>query len=344
MSRFQAFNLAATRDNGFSSEAPLSAGVLAKVGVDLVRRGMVPFSAKAIGDQLLRERLDHRYKARRSNVQVLPSFDLYWRLHRQHRPHLSVFFTNHVAAMMHRFWGDGMPGYTDKYGYSADPVFGRFILDAMDIVDRQLGRVLRYAEHDAESVLVIAASMGQGPVRSENDMSHTLVLEDVDRLIAGLLLNGARPGLAMYPRTSLEFQDTSGPSAAAAALGSVRSVDGQAMFRNFEVSGRTLSFNIHYESHAPALEGPLTFLPHGHTQRSEVLRCDELGIVSRPRLGGGNTAYHIPDGMLLAYGPGIGQDPSRRQVNILDVAPSLLANLLGVEPAASMRGASSLFN
>jgi hypothetical protein len=275
---------------------------------------------------------------------VLPSFDLYWQLHRQHRPHLSVFFTNHVAAMMHRFWGDGMPGYSDEYEYHPDPVFGRFILDAMDIVDRQLGRVLRYAEHEADSVLVIAASMGQAPVRSVNDMSHTMVIEDVDRLIAGLALNGARPGLAMYPRTSLEFQDPSGPSAAAAALESVRSVDGQAMFRNFEACGRTLSFDIHYETHAPALEGPLTFLPHGQAQPSEVLRYDELGIASRQRLGGGNTAYHIPDGILLAYGPGIDNDRSRRRVSILNVAPSLLANLLGVEPPPSMRGEASLFS
>ena len=69
----------------------------------------------------------------------------------------------------------------------------------------------------------------------------------------------------------------------------------------------------------------------------------DLGLAVRPRLGGANTAYHIPEGMMLAYGAGVLPDPSRKEVDLLDVAPSLLANVLGIEPAPSMRGVPSLF-
>jgi hypothetical protein len=69
----------------------------------------------------------------------------------------------------------------------------------------------------------------------------------------------------------------------------------------------------------------------------------DLGLAVRPRIGGVNTGYHVPKGILVAYGSGVSADPSRKEVDVLDVAPSLLANVLGVEPAPSMRGIPSLF-
>ena len=48
--------------------------------------------------------------------------------------------------------------------------------------------------------------------------------------------------------------------------------------------------------------------------------------------------------MLLAYGSGVTPDPSCKEVDVLDVAPSLLANVLGVEPGPTMLGIPSLFD
>jgi predicted AlkP superfamily phosphohydrolase/phosphomutase len=62
----------------------------------------------------------------------------------------------------------------------------------------------------------------------------------------------------------------------------------------------------------------------------------------RSRLGGGNTAYHVPDGILITAGDGIGSGGNRAEVSILDAAPSLLA-LLNVEPTPDMRGRPGLF-
>ena len=69
----------------------------------------------------------------------------------------------------------------------------------------------------------------------------------------------------------------------------------------------------------------------------------DLGFIVRSRIGGDNTAYHIPEGIMLAYGAGVTRDPSRKEVDVLDVTPSLLANALGVEPAETMQGVPSLF-
>ncbi len=69
----------------------------------------------------------------------------------------------------------------------------------------------------------------------------------------------------------------------------------------------------------------------------------ELGLSVHSRIGGVNTGYHIPEGILLAAGAGVTADPSRKEVDILDVAPSLLANALGVDPPPSMKGIPTLF-
>ncbi len=62
-----------------------------------------------------------------------------------------------------------------------------------------------------------------------------------------------------------------------------------------------------------------------------------------PGRGEPNSVYHIPEGMLLAYGHGIQPEAGRAGVDILDVAPSLPANVLGIEPGPAMRGRAALF-
>ena len=81
---------------------------MARVGLDLVRSGISSGSVLQLLKQLGLEQTDPRQKAARPIMQVLPCFDLYWRLHRRVRPELSIFFTNHVATVMHRYWGDAM--------------------------------------------------------------------------------------------------------------------------------------------------------------------------------------------------------------------------------------------
>jgi hypothetical protein len=346
LSRFQAFNLAMTGQNGFSSDAALNPQSLVGTGVDLLRQGLTAKSAGTLGRHLVREVGDERYKQLRAAMQVLPSFDLYWRLHRTHRPRLSVFFTNHVAHMTHRFWGDAVPGYTDDHAYVADQVYGGFILTAMDFTDHQLGRIRKYLASHPNSMLLVAASMGQGPVAPRLTDVGLFVLDDHTKLVTRLGLPPAGLGLTMYPHLSLVFADEAAAQAAIAPLQSVV-VDGVGrLLGRFRVQGRTVTFAIVNVLDDPGgqqqLLMPAHFRPAG-TDSDATATPAELGFILRSRVGGDNTAYHIPEGMMLAYGAGVARDPSRKEVDILDVAPSLLANALGVQPAATMRGLPSLF-
>jgi hypothetical protein len=346
LSRFQAFNLAMTGQNGFTSDATLNPKSLLGTGVDLVRLGLTPRSAGTLAGHLAREAKDERYKQRRASMQVLPSFDLYWRLHRKYEPRLSIFFTNHVASMMHRFWGDAMPGYTTEHDYVADEVYGTFVLTAMDFTDRQLGRIRKYIASHRDSMLVVAASMGQGPVEPRFSDMGLFVLDDHATLVSRLGLPSAELGLTMYPYLSLVFADEAAAQAAVRPIESV-TIDGVGpMFSQFRVEGRTVTFAIANVIDNPdekyGLSIPVHFRPAG-TESDATTTPADLGFTFRSRIGGDNTAYHVPEGMMLAYGAGVTRDPSRKEVDVLDVAPSILANALGVEPAPSMRGIPSLF-
>ena len=105
--------------------------------------------------------------------------------------------------------------------------------------------------------------------------------------------------------------------------------------------GTTVSFEIAYQIKGTSLPTSVRWSPPGS---EEVLEADidDLGIAVRRRLGGGNTAYHVRDGMMLAYGDGVRPDGSRREVNVLDAAPAIL-RLLSLDPAPSMRGADTMF-
>ena len=107
------------------------------------------------------------------------------------------------------------------------------------------------------------------------------------------------------------------------------------------MEGKTVTFGIDYT--VPGEDTTtVTVRPSGAATAVNVPATD-LGLSVHARIGGVNTGYHIPEGILLAAGAGVTADPSRKEVDILDVAPSLLANALGVEPAPSMKGIPTLF-
>ena len=212
--------------------------------------------------------------------------------------------------MLHRYWGDAVPGYAEEFDYRPDPVFGRFIIDAMDLFDRQLRRIVREVDHD--TVVVVASSMGQAPV-PKAEMTDCFVLDRPERLAAALGLGPTEPGTAMYPRTAFLFPDESAAEAAVAPLESV-SFDGRARVHDIRRMGRTVNFAVDFtpEGSRPASEVAATWTPAGGAgpQRGPI---EALGIDVRLRLGGGNSGLHVPPGVLLADGPGITRDGSRQR-------------------------------
>ncbi|HEX4434070.1 MAG TPA: hypothetical protein VH012_04515 [Acidimicrobiales bacterium] len=338
LERFQAFNVAMTKENNFSSEEPVKVSSLVATAADAARRGLSPWSSAQLARHMIRERRDRRYLASRPSVQVLLCFDLFWRLHKSANPALSIFFSNHVASMMHRFWGDWMEGY-DSNGYQPDPVYGGFIVTAMDYFDHQLGVMRAWVDSHPGTTLVVAGSMGMGPIEFDpTPASH--VVEDAQKLVAALGVPPCELGPAMYPVISLLFPTSQEAEAAAPVLESVSTELGP-MFVDFRAQGRTLSFYVWMNKDHEDIPEKLSWTDAAGVQRTGFI--GDLGIVIRHRAGGGNTAQHLPDGIFIAYGEGIEADASRDKVDILDAAPSIL-DLMGIRPEPDMQGAPSIFS
>ena len=313
--RFQNFNLTMTRENAFSATSPMNGRRAALTGFDILTRGLTPWATAKLVRHLVRERRDSRWKAARPMAQVLPAFDLYWRLHVRERPHLSIFFTNHVAGMMHRYWGDAIPEYSEQHDYAPDDVFGHFVLEAMDLADHQLARAMRYVDREPDSMLMVASSMGQEAVPYD-EVTDCLVIRDPERLTSVLGFPEAEAGLAMYPRTSMKLPDEERARAAKAALEELR-VDGDELFDHFHLEGTTVSWAVHAR---PAADARIT-------RAGAEWTLDELGLSIEERLGGGNTAYHIPEGILMTYGAGIEPSTTREDVEVIEIAPRILETL-----------------
>lgn len=320
LSRFQAFNLAMTTENTFSASAPLNAGRMAATGADMLVRGLTPQSAMLLVKQLARERRDERWKAARPMAQVLPAFDLYWHLHRKQRPNLSIFFTNHVAGMMHRYWGDAMEDYAEEHDYRADEVFGTFLFEALDLFDKHLGRIVAWID-GSDTRLIIASSMGQAAI-PYHAVSNCFVLTDPERLARALGLGSCEPALAMYPRYALTFETPAKAEEAAATLRSA-SISSEPLFSGFNVEGHSVSARIADWNGADAAQ-----LSDGRS-----VGLEELGFSVQERLGGGNTAYHIPQGIWIEYGRAVEPDSSRDEFDVLEAKPRIL-DILGVRSAA----------
>lgn len=320
---FQEFNLSMTTEMGFSADRPLSMPMLAKAGLRLLAQGLTPRSAATLAAQLVRERRDSRYKAARSIMQALPAFDLYWRQHKKMKPELSIFFTNHVAGMMHRFWGDAFPVYSSANpDYAADPVFAGFVLEAMDIFDRQLGTIL--GDLGPDDVLVIAASMGQGPVPYHH-IGETYVIDDQLKMAAALQLGPCETGMAMYPMYALEFPTEEAAAHAHGILGLIE-VGGEPLIDEVNLYGTTVAYRVRATEDGIGLERSLTYRTSPDGDRISG-HLEDLGMSVEERLGGGNTAYHVPEGIFITYGAGVKPDASRENFDVRDAAGVVLGHL-----------------
>jgi hypothetical protein len=234
--------------------------------------------------------------------------------------------------MMHRFWGDCDPEYGSRYGYQSDPVFSGFVTKALKIADEQIAVCRRFVDTNPGWDLVVASSMGQGPIPYVPPVGGLLALTEPDRLLRALELSG-RPGLAMYPMCAISIGQAQKTLEAERKLASLTDRSGRALLSSFAVRGESLTFAAVTEDSSGEIEPIVSAEFPG---RQWTLK--ELGFEVRDRLGGTNTAYHIPDGILIHYRPGIKPDDTRRVVDLLDVAPSLLVNLMGIEAPETMRG------
>ena len=344
LSGFQAFNLAMTRASARNVTRGLPWSETVGFLASIPRLGIRPTTAVAVATQVASEVVHPERKVRRRALQTRLMYDIFARLLERTRPDFATFYSNHVAAAMHRYWAAAFPD--DYEGGELDPAwlerYGEELHAAMAEFSNILSHLARFVlEHD-EYVLMITGSMGQAAIPNERTYEF-LTVTDADRFASqlGAPAGSWRQRFAMVPCLSLEVDEAY--RAAACARLETLVVGGKRMVRDhrpiaplsYDESDGALHVFVQFDNYA----GPGIAEIGG-----QVAALADLGLGMMAHEDGVNcTAQHVPEGALVVFDPR-GRAPwdgARPAISTLDIVPSLLANF-GVKRPAYLEGVANV--
>jgi hypothetical protein len=324
-SAFQAINLRQTKaDGAIAQPVQVDRSTLR----DLMRLpsiGVRPRTFATLAGQLVREKLNPAYRARRALLQAPVAFDVFLHAYRHYRPEFCTFFTNHVAGAMHRYWRYAFPEDFGCELSSADDRFKReTLLMAMDIADQQL-RILKEVVDRDDGELVIATSMGQEAIERGGYLGELRLTEPEKMMKAIGFQRRWKDLLAMQPDFNFMFDSPEDAAEFMRSARRLRSPSGQCLWHRFRQEGRTVNMG---------LGRPADVLSDGFVQlawdtanaQPRRLPLAELGISKIARDPG--TGYHQPLGCLIWYGDRARENQGRKELELVRVRDMILDAVL----------------
>lgn len=343
LAAFQALNVTMTRGSARNVSRKLPVSQLARMIKDVPRIGIEPKTLLKGARQLYEEVRDPTLRTRRRNYQTALMSDVFLRLYARHRPDFATFYTNNVAAAMHRYWAALFP--EDPTSKSLSTAWRQRYADevivALDAVDDVLQRLTQLADEDPELRIVVASSMGQGGIPAD-EVEDFLSITDLARFLGHLGLEPTdwehRP--AMVPCVGAIVREEARQKLRDALA--TFSIDGIPMplderplmpMTYDERAGGFFQFYIQMDQY----RGP------GKVRIGEkTLTLEEAGLGFTAHEDRVNcTAQHVPEGSLVVYGGGSWRSSvrGRPQRSTLDVVPSLLRSF-GVPVPAELPGSA----
>jgi len=325
---FQEFNLRMTRESARNVSRKLPVGTAAKFAATAPALGLKADTGFGIASHLVKETLNKDLRIRRRNYQPLLAIDLFMKQIRKSRPQFATFYSNNVAAAMHRYWGaafpeefaDGAldPAWVDKYRGE--------LTAAMNAFDQMLGKVVSFVEANTDYTLVIAGSMGQAAIPAQHTYGF-LTIVDLEKFMSAMGV----------PQDAWEFRPAMIPCQCAVVPESFRDT--------FLARLATLRVGEHSMIESLRPTAPMSyderergffqlFIQFDHFEAGtkitlggrEVLG-ESIGLGMMAHEDGVNcTAQHVPEGALIVYSPkASGRDVQHRpQVSTLEFVPSVL--------------------
>jgi hypothetical protein len=338
---FHRFNLELTR----KSARNVSRGIPWKGSFGFlestIRGGLKAGTVFEIGSQLVSEMADKKNRVRRRAMQPLIMCDLFLKQLEETRPDFCTFYTNHVAAAMHRYWAALLPG-----DYKAGELDSEWVSSyhdeipfALEKLELMLQKIVRFTEKNPEFSLVVASSMGQAAIAYQKTYEF-LTITDIDKFMAALDIpvDSYSIAPAMVPCISVHLKGHDATSLKN-KLETVKIGNEKMAFSRrpdqkacFELRDGYLHLFIQFDNY----EGPLTM-----SVGSKEVGFVDAGLSMMAHEDGVNcTAQHIPQGTLLVYRPEK-PDTSRTSISTVDFVPSVLSNF-GIERDPTLAGRSSI--
>lgn len=321
--RFQELNLELTNESGRNASVKPRLSYLG-TGATLPLLGVRPTTIARVGAMAAKVAAKRMNKERLRIAQSMLLSDMFMKLCRKHDPDLAVYFTNHVASAMHRYWYALFPDDWTEAHYS-DEWVSRYrdeIPAAMRALDAGIADMWSWCEA-TDRTLVLLTSMGQRPTSTlDTSTTGTAIVRDPVRFAEALGVSDSfTVGSAMVPQIHYSFETEEIAAVHAAAISALDT--GPADIRA-ERSGAVVTVIYH-----------LGDLADGTISLGGVARpISECGI-SWEKIDDHRSGAHDPMGLMLVAGYSLARDLPA-VVDALDVAPMLLS-ALGVAPVGSMR-------
>lgn len=233
---------------------------------------------------------------------------------RRHDPDLSVFFSNHVASAMHRYWAATFPEdwTTHPYGDEWIAKHEGELPFAMQAADRIIGQLHALAAASGRDLIVIS-SMGQ---RADLDVqahaTHQVVVREPHKLFEalGCPFHEIVVRSAMVPQISVELTSSDQADAFARwVTGTLPSAE-----RSLMVAGAVVTFACELVGSAAGVEVV-----------GVVRRPEEIGATVEA-ISDHRSGRHDPHGVLITTA----EAAIDEQISALDISNHVLA-LLGIE-------------
>ncbi len=318
-SAFQQFNLRMVDRSGRNVSGGVPVGTAAKFLLAAPALGLRGVTVAKLARQLTAEIGNPARVVRRRTSQAQIAFDFFMSELKRTRPDYSTFFTNHVASAMHRYWPALFPEdyKAPHWNDSWRMQWADEIPFAMREADAQLHRLRQFVSQHSEFALVILTSMGQAAQEEQERVETQLNFFDIqrfmrvlgftgndwqrERAMAPLYMVRVRPGLVNQFSSRSQQVTINGVPLSAVSRG-------EGVFR-IELG----QYNLQSDAIELKIDG-------------RTVPLSEAGMVNlRIQDEAGSNAYHIPEGVLIAYSPN-GRAQIAERLSTVQIAPALLAN------------------
>jgi len=332
LAAFQQFNLHMVDRSGRNVSGELPVKQALSFLLRSLPAGIRPATMAKIARQVASERIWRHRTARRRTIQSLLAFDLFLAQLQAKKPDAAFFFTNHVASSMHRYWPATFTGDYSATKWSEEWVkrFAGEVDYVMGEADQMLGELLAFAERNPDTIVLVASSMGQAAVDEPARQIRTeVLLRDMDKFLRAIGVEGGwQRRRTMEPTYTLAFDDEAAADACMAGLGQVKVAGYPIDHRRLDAHGIefVLGLSNVADEELTVTIGNRSVMP-ADAGIANVAIEDEVGA----------AAYHIPEGILLAYDPrsAVALGESSEPISTTRIAPTLL-ELQGIRPPSYM--------
>jgi hypothetical protein len=316
---FQSLNIKATNLNSRTTTLKFPIYESVESLINFHKLGITPKTIFKIANLLLNISTKQVPKERLRCAQFSLLADIFLHQTKSSQSDLSIFFTNHIAANMHRYWYALFPDdYSDKlYNSAWIDRYKDEIIVAVDFVDKFLDRIINLCIK-TNSVLIVSSSMGQQAnqkltLESTGSEAFTFKFFDIQQLIDKLSMRKFNFSVkhAMHPQCTLEFSSS---SEAAKCLELIEKVI--PTLENIRILSPHLNSNI------LTLTILLDASKESYTIKGESFSAKELGFV-KIAIDDHHSGSHSPDGSLLIFNSKTTKFRSDI-VNYLEFTPAIL--------------------